>query len=380
MKVKLLVVSGLLASGLVTANSIAAPDHAHGDVPASVASSAASVTRIAFKPVTSITYDDALTTATGSAFKTELTSYENDGNENTTTRAGLRVRKSSVIVALQHRLAIDVANRLTDPDKFISAMNKILPADSALSAEDLADLDTVVISAVPGTKDVISDLVPNSIHRPVVDLDLQFTLTAKPGKTIGAEKAAQIILAGQTKVKLTDYRRVDQSTMLAAKTAVPVTVSGKAPAKVTYETLVKALDGYFDITDSSFATPLFPIWNVNPATDKPVFINQANGEPVKHSLNASQINTLASMYTGPDGKGSGDFGKARIERAVEKVVFTPAQGRKAEDKVTKSGSSYEGQFDVTITFIQHWSWDKSAYTDRAADFTLKNVPVKVMFK
>ncbi|RMH94895.1 hypothetical protein EBB59_00965 [Lysobacter pythonis] len=329
-----------------------------------------------FESISSITNDHALSAATGSAFKDAIPSYENDGNENTTTRAGLRVRKISVIAALQHNLGIDVAGHLTDAPKFVAALNKILPTENALKADDLANLDNVVISMQPGSKEVLTDLAPDSKQQPIVDLHLRFTLTAQAGKTIGKQNVDRLVLEGLTKVKLTDYRRVDQSTLAATKTPAHVTIKGDKPKSATYATLTQALDGYFDITDPSFATTLFPIWNVDPTTDRPMFVDKASGEPVKHSLNSDQIDTLAAMYTGLDGKGWGDFGKARIKRAVQKVSFVasnPAGGPKS----TKNG--YEGNFDVTINFIQHWSWNKAPYTERAADFTLKNVPIRITF-
>lgn len=361
MKLKQLFVSTLLLSGLaVAADSMAMPD-------------------IVFKPLSGIGNDDALSAAAGGAFKGALPSYENDGNENTTTRAGLRVRKSSAIVALQHNLGIDAAGHLIDVTKFVMAVNKILPAENALKAEDLAGLDNVVISMLPGSQDVLTDLAPDSKQHPIVDLHVRFTLTAQPGKKIGGKNVSRLVLDGPAKVKLTDYRRVDQSTIMATKTPVRITIKGNKPGNVTYGELVKVLDNYFDITDPAFTTTLFPIWNVDPATDKPMFTDKASGEPVKHSLKGYQIDDLAEMYTGLDGKGLGDFGKARIERAVQKVSFAAAgQADSAKIKAAKDG--YEGNFDVTITFIQHWSWNQAPYTERAADFTLKNVPIKINFK
>lgn len=332
--------------------------------------------KVSFKSLSDITNADALSASTGGAFTEALPSYENDGNENTTTRAGLRVRKSSVIVALQKNMGLDVAGHLKDSEKFLAALNKILPAESALKAEDLADLDTVVISMEPATPDLFADLAPNSIQQPIVDLPVRFTLNAKEGKTIGRQAVDRLVADGITKVKLTDYRRVDQSTLAATKTPVAITIKANRPKHATYAALAQSLDAYYDITDPSFATPLFPIWNVDPETGKPMFIDQASGEPVKHSLNRQQLDALAAMYTGLDGKGLGDFGKARIERAVQKVSFAasePVGGVKS----TKDG--YEGHFDVTITFIQHWSWNKAPYTERQADFTLKNVPIKIRF-
>lgn len=341
-----------------------------------VAGESLAATDITFKPLSEISAGDALSSATGGAFKGALPSYENDGNENTTTRAGLRIRKSSVIVALQHNLGIDVANHLTDITKFVTAVNKILPADKGLKESDLVNLDNVVISVLPGSQDVLTDLVPDSKQFPVVDLQLRFTLTAKPGKTIGGQDADQLVLEGMTKVKLTDYRRVDQSTIIPVKTPVHITVKGNKPEHVTPEALVNILDNYFDITAPSFATPLFPVWNIDPASNTPLFTDGSTGEPVKHSLKSDQIDALAGMYTGSDGKGYGDFGKARIERAVQKVSFAPASGQ----KIRSVGKDYEGNYDVTITFIQHWSWNSAPYTERAADFTLKNVPIIVSFK
>lgn len=133
-----------------------------------------------------------------------------------------------------------------------------------------------------------------------------------------------------TKVKLTDYRRVDQSTIMPTKMPVHITVKGHKPAHVTPDTLAKVLDNYFDITAQSFATPLFPVWNIDPASNQPVFTDEASGEPVKHSLKSYQTDALAGMYTGTDGKGYGDFGKARIERAVQdasysSLLYTPGE-------------------------------------------------------
>ncbi|ECG2271364.1 hypothetical protein EU293_16735 [Salmonella enterica subsp. enterica serovar Eastbourne] len=341
-----------------------------------VATGSMAATELAFKPLSDITTDDALSAATGGAFKGALPSYENDGNENTTTRAGLRVRKSSVIVALQHNLGIDVANHLTDVTKFVSAVNKILPADKGLKESDLVNLDNVVITMLPGSQDVLADLVPDSKQFPVVGLPVRFTLTAKPGTTMGEQNAGQIVLDGMTKVKLTDYRRVDQSTIMATKTPVNITVKAHKPGHVTPEVLAKVLDNYFDITAPSFSTTLFPVWNIDPASNHPMFTDEASGEPVKHSLKSYQIDALAGMYTGTDGKGYGDFGKARIERAVQKVSFVPVP----DQKIRSAGGGYEGNYDVTITFIQHWSWNSAPYTERAADFTLKNVPVIISFK
>lgn len=359
MKIKNLGVFTLLLSGMaVASNGITTPN-------------------VMFKSISSITNDHALSAATGSAFNDVMPSYENDGNENTTTRAGLRVRKSSIITALQHNLGINVAGHLTDAPKFVSALNKILPTEGALKAEDLANLDNVVISMQPGSKEVLTDLAPDSKQQPIVDLHVRFTLTAQAGKTIGRQNVDRLVLEGLTKVKLTDYRRVDQSTLVATKTPTQVIIKGDKPESATYAELVQALDGYFDITASSFATTLFPIWNVDPATDRPIFVDKSSGEPVKHSLNSDQIDTLAAMYTGLDGKGWGDFGKARIERAVQKVSFA-ASNPASSLKSTKDG--YEGHFDVTINFIQHWSWNKAPYTERAADFTLKNVPIRINFK
>ncbi|EGO1729056.1 hypothetical protein ITO53_004076 [Salmonella enterica] len=341
-----------------------------------VATESLAATDITFKLLSEITTEDALSASTGGAFKGALPSYENDGNENTTTRAGLRIRKSSVIVALQHNLGIDVAGHLTDVTKFVTAVNKILPADKVLKESDLVNLDNVVISAQPGSQDVLTDLVPDSKQSPVVDLQVRFTLTAKPGKTMGEQDTDQLVLDGMTKVKLTDYRRVDQSTIMPTKTPVHITVRGNKPAQVTPEALANMLDNYFDITAPSFATPLFPVWNIDPASDTPMFTDESTGEPVKHSLKRDQIDALAGMYTGSDGKGYGDFGKARIERAVQKVSCAPVSGQ----KIRPAGKGYEGNYDVTITFIQHWSWNSTPYTERAADFTLKNVPVIVSFK
>ncbi|ECI0840256.1 hypothetical protein AU892_24235 [Salmonella enterica subsp. diarizonae] len=341
-----------------------------------VATGSMAATELAFKPLSDITTDDALSAATGGAFKGALPSYENDGNENTTTRAGLRVRKSSVIVALQHNLGIDVANHLTDVTKFVSAVNKILPADKGLKESDLVNLDNVVITMQPGSQDVLADLVPDSKQFPVVGLPVRFTLTAKPGTTMGEQNAGQIVLDGMTKVKLTDYRRVDQSTIMATKTPVHITVKGHRPGHVTPEVLAKVLDNYFDISAPSFSTTLFPVWNIDPASNQPMFTDEASGEPVKHSLKSYQIDALAGMYTGTDGKGYGDFGKARIERAVQKVGFVPVP----DQKIRSAGGGYEGNYDVTITFIQHWSWNSASYTERAADFTLKSVPVVISFE
>ncbi|HAG1966966.1 TPA: hypothetical protein G8R56_005274 [Salmonella enterica] len=341
-----------------------------------VATESMAATDVAFKPLTDITNSDALSAATGGAFKSALPSYENDGNENTTTRAGLRVRKSSVIVALQHNLGIDVADHLTDVTKFVTAVNKILPADKGLKESDLVNLDSVVITMLPGSQDVLTDLVPDSKQLPVVDLQVRFTLTAKPGTTIGGQNADQLVLDGMTKVKLTDYRRVDQSTVMTTKKPVHITVKGNKPVHVTPEALANELDNYFDITAPSFATTLFPVWNIDPDSNQPMFTDAVSGEPVKHSLKSYQIDALAGMYTGPDGKGYGDFGKARIERAVQKVTFSPVSGQ----KIRSVRGGYEGNYDVTITFIQHWSWNSAPYTERAADFTLKNVPVIISFK
>ncbi|ECP8567614.1 hypothetical protein FU303_25255, partial [Salmonella enterica subsp. enterica] len=58
-----------------------------------VATESMAASDIIFKPLSEITTEDALSAATGGAFKGALPSYENDGNENTTTRAGLRIRK-----------------------------------------------------------------------------------------------------------------------------------------------------------------------------------------------------------------------------------------------------------------------------------------------
>lgn len=333
-------------------------------------------TNITFKPLSEITTEDALSASTGGAFKGTLPSYENDGNENTTTRAGLRIRKSSVIVALQHNLGIDVAGHLTDATKFVTAVNKILPADKALKESELVNLDNVVISVLPASQDVLTDLVPDSKQSPVVDLLVRFTLTTKPGKTMGKQDTNQLVLKGMTKVKLTDYRRVDQSTIMPTKIPVRITVKENKPAQVTPEALANMLDNYFDITAPSFATPLFPIWNIDPASDTPLFTDESTGEPVKHSLKRDQIDALAGMYTGKDGKGYGDFGKARIERAVQKISFAPVSSQ----KIKHIGNGYEGSYDVTVTFIQHWSWNRAPYTERAADFTLKNVPIIVSFK
>lgn len=375
MKLKLIAASIMLLSGIAVAaaNADKAPEASF------VSAASTPLVHIAFKPVGSISHDDALIAATGGAFKGELPSYENDGNENTTTRAGLRVRKSSVIVALQHHLGIDVAGRLTDPAKFISAVNKLVPADKALQASDLTNLEMVVVGMQSATTDVLTDIVPNSINNPVINAKVNFTLIAKAGETLGSSKASQLVIGGETPVKLSDYRRVDESTMKTTTTPVKIAIEGKKPAQVTYDSLAKALDGYFDITSDHFTTSLFPIWNVDPATDKPMFTNQS-GEPVKHSLQKHQIDTLAAMYTGLDGKGAGDFGKARIERAVQKVVFTPAAGEKADANIKDNKGVYAAKYDVTITFIQHWSWNKAAYTEREADFTLKGVPVQVSFK
>ncbi|EBR9313123.1 TPA: hypothetical protein ACWV7G_001550 [Salmonella enterica subsp. enterica serovar Muenchen] len=358
MKLKKIAVLTLLVSGMA------------------VATGSQAATTLAFKPLSDTTTGDALSAATGGAFKGALPSYENDGNENTTTRAGLRVRKSSVIVALQHNLGIDVANHLTDVTKFVSAVNKILPADKGLKESDLVNLDNVVISMQPGSQDVLADLTPDSKQFPVVDLPVRFTLTAKPGTTMGEQNADQLVLDGMTKVKLTDYRRVDQSTIMATKTPVHITVKAHKPGHVTPEVLAKVLDNYFDITAPSFSTTLFPVWNIDPASNQPMFTDEASGEPVKHSLKNYQIDALAGMYTGTDGKGHGDFGKARIERAVQKVSFAPV----SDQKIRSVGDGYEGNYDVSITFIQHWSWNSAPYTERAASFTLKNVPVIISFK
>lgn len=377
MKLNVIAASVLLLSGFAVA---ADNTTATSVTPSSSSIASTSVMYIAFKPIDSISNDDALSAATGGAFKDTLTSYENDGNENTTTRAGLRVRKSSVIVALQHYLGINVAGQLTDPAKFIKAINKILPADKALQDSDLTNLGMVAVNMAANTNDVISDIVPDSKSNPIVKLNVSFTLIAKPGETLGNSNTSQLVIGGESKVKLTDYRRVDQSTMKATTTPVHIVINGKKPAQVTNEALAKVLDNHFDITSADFTTTLFPIWNVDPKTDKPIFIDQSNGEPVKHSLKKQQIDTLAAMYTGLDGKGSGDFSKARIERAVQKVVFTPAAGEKADGKIKENKGKYDAKYDVTITFIQHWSWNKEAYTDREADFTLKGVPVQVSFK
>lgn len=329
-----------------------------------------------FKPISAMTNDDSLNASTGSAFKDALPSYENDGNENTTTRAGLRIRKSSVIVALEHNLGINAANKLSDVSKFVTQINKILPAESQLQKSDLNNLDSVVISMQPGSQDVLTDIVPDTKMSPITNVNVLFTLTAKEGQTIGKQNAHQLVLSGQTKVKVTDYRRVDQSTLMAAKKPAHITIDSKKPGQVTDRALADALNQYFDISADSFATPLFPIWNVDVATNQPMFTDKTSGEPVKHSLKSDQVNALAEMYTGLDGNGSGDFGKARIERAVQKVSFAPT----ADTKLTKSKNNYNGYYDVTITFIQHWSWNKAPYSEKAASFTLKDVPIDVTYK
>ncbi|EDQ5929610.1 hypothetical protein XY32_002777 [Salmonella enterica subsp. enterica] len=50
-----------------------------------VATESMAATEVPFKPLSNITTSDALSAATGGAFKGALPSYENDGNENTTT-------------------------------------------------------------------------------------------------------------------------------------------------------------------------------------------------------------------------------------------------------------------------------------------------------
>ncbi|EHI3122953.1 hypothetical protein J9N36_004384 [Salmonella enterica] len=341
-----------------------------------VATGSMAASALAFKPLSDIATSDALNAATGGGFKGALPSYENDGNENTTTRAGLRVRKSSVIVALQHNLGIDVANHLNDVQKFVTAVNKILPADKGMKASDLANLDNVVITIQPSSQDVLADLVPDSKQFPVVELNVRFTLTAKPGTSIGDQNADRLVLDGMTKVKLTDYRRVDQSSIIATKTPVHITIKGHQPGHVTPEALAKVMDNYFDITAPSFATPLFPVWNIDPDSNQPMFTDEVSGEPVKHSLKSDQIDALAEMYTGLDGKGFGDFGKARIKRAVQKVSFIPV----SDQKIRSAKGGYKGNYDVNITFIQHWSWNNLPYTEREAEFTLKNVPIIISFK
>ncbi|STU54350.1 Uncharacterised protein [Klebsiella pneumoniae subsp. ozaenae] len=266
MKLKRIAVLTLLVSGMA------------------VATENITIANVTFKPLAEITNSDALNAATGGAFKGVLPSYENDGNENTTTRAGLKVRKSSVIVALQHNLGIDVANQLIDATKFVTAVNKILPADKRLKESELINLDNVVISMSSGSQDILTDLVPDSKQLPVVDLQVRFALTAKSGTTIGEQNINQLVLEGMTKVKLTDYRRVNQSTIMTTKTPVRITVKGNKPEHVTEDALVNLLGDYFDITAPSFATTLFPIWNIDPVSNQPVFIDETTGEPVKHSL------------------------------------------------------------------------------------------------
>ncbi|EKC6201124.1 hypothetical protein OP423_004671 [Escherichia coli] len=117
---------------------------------------------------------------------------------------------------------------------------------------------------------MLTDLVPDSKQSPVVDLLVRFTPTTKPGKTMGKQDTNQLVLKGMTKVKLTDYRRVDQSTIMPTKIPVRITVKENKPAQVTPEALANMLDNYFDITAPSFATPLFPIWNIDPASDPPL--------------------------------------------------------------------------------------------------------------
>lgn len=66
-----------------------------------------------------------------------------------------------------------------------------------------------------------------------------------------------------TRVKLTDCRCVGQSTIMPTKTLVHIIVKGNKPAQVTPEALVNMLDNYFDIPLPSFATPRFPVRNID---------------------------------------------------------------------------------------------------------------------
>ncbi|HGB5522371.1 TPA: hypothetical protein ACIVRF_003966 [Salmonella enterica subsp. enterica serovar Wangata] len=65
---------------------------------------------------------------------------------------------------------------------------------------------------------------------------------------------------------------------MPTKTLVHIIVKGNKPAQVTPEALVNMLDNYFDIPLPSFATPRFPVRNIDLAC-APFFTDEFISEP-----------------------------------------------------------------------------------------------------
>lgn len=337
---------------------------------------------VQFKSVKDVMLNDTLNASTGSGFANGITTYENDGNENLTTRAGLNVRKSSVISALKNNLGVDSENKVKNLTTFFTTINKLLPENQSLKVEDFADLESVEITiGADSTKPTLfSDLIASSKKSPVVTHQVNIIFWAKEGKTVGAQKVSRLKLTGMQKIRLTDYRRVDISTLQAVSNKPTLSLSSSLkPDTVTLDSIITALNKHFSISSSEFATPFFPIWNESDEVDNknPIYFIESTKNPVKHSLNEKQISDLQKLYKGTT-TDFGDFPRPRIGRAIEKVWFSIPKGHTPPTKLTETNSEYTVSLNANMDFIKHWSWGSDPYSDFIKTFIL-TVTFKVKF-
>ncbi|MDQ0513928.1 hypothetical protein J2Z62_000366 [Mycoplasmoides fastidiosum] len=337
-----------------------------------------------FKAQDKIDLADLLSAATGGSFANGMTSYQNDGNENLTTRAGLNVTKAAAITAIKANLGIGVDNKLLSNNEFGIKFNKLLEENQQLSEIDLQNIDSVLIS-MPSSADktTLNDYLPSSWVSPIVTEEITFILKAKQDQQFSHSSATELKISGPVKIKLTDYRRIDETSLVKQDNQTIQVLGSKPMTNPKNSDLLTALNETFSIEDAKFATPLFPIWNIK-KDGTPKWFQGSTNNPVKHSLTDEQIEQLIQLWKDakPDAavNSKGDFPAVRVKRAVEKVNFSLADGVNAETTVTPSSDKYSVKVNLSLDLMQHWSWNyQMAYSDAIRSYTFKDITLMISY-
>ncbi|CAC13230.1 LIPOPROTEIN [Mycoplasmopsis pulmonis] len=325
--------------------------------------------------------------------------------ENVTTRAGLPVRKSVMILGIYKNLGIKANNSLSSQSKFVEHVNNLLDSKDQLKIKS-EDIDKVYISTnVDTNKNIDNDFVKSTYKNPIVTENLKFVIIKKDKNVIE--------ISGELKIKLDDYRKVDSST-LQATTKNPVidltklTVSNDSIVnnKIEASKVINYLNQYFKVAQHGHQSPNWPLKGNIDENEKFIFKNVSGenqkieltdtekNDPkiigIKYTLPESKIHQLIKLYEtnaklNDASKTHGDFPKARVGRAVEELKFELTDKTKEKESLTLNDQGeVEIEADLTISFISHWGWikkpeDRTKYLDRIREWKLTNIKFKVKF-
>ncbi|MDZ7293749.1 hypothetical protein [Mycoplasmopsis pulmonis] len=327
------------------------------------------------------------------------------GSENVTTRAGLPVRKTVMILGIYLNLGIKANNSLSGQSEFVENINNLLETKDQLKIND-EDIDKVYISSnVDTDKNVDNDFVKSTYKNPIITENLKFIIIKKDKNVIE--------ISGELKIKLDDYRKVDAST-LQTTTKNPtidltkLTIANDAIAnnKIESSKVISYLNQYFKVAQYGHQTPVWPLQGNIDENEKFIFKNVSAPDQtieltdseknnpkivgIKYTLPESKIDQLIKLYetnpkTNDTSKTHGDFPKARVGRAVEELKFELTDKTKEKESLTlNEQGEVEIEADLTISFISHWGWikspeDRAKYLDRIRDWKLTNIKFKVKF-